>query len=152
QQGALQVILGSFTPAIRLLREAVNDLERQSPPSYVDLPRAYNTLAIAEHAAGDLDRAEALADKSLKLYERLKWPDDLVVVEAYNLLGICAAQRGQYAVAISRFREGTARCEKLGPDAAPQSSRLLLNVALLYKSQGELPEALQACRQAREVY
>ena len=152
QRGTLQAILSSFKAARTLLREAVADLERQSPPNYVDLPRAYTNLAIVEQACGDLDQAEARANDCQALYRRFAWPKDLTVVETYNVLGVCKAQHGQYNTAVEQFREGTVLCAALGRSADPQHSRLLLNLALLHKSQGDLVRALDSCRKAREVY
>jgi CHAT domain-containing protein/tetratricopeptide (TPR) repeat protein len=152
EEGTLKVILGSFAQARPTLRAAVADLERQSPLNYIDLPRAFNNLAIVEQVTGDTDRAEALATKCLKLYRTQELPDDLLVVEAYNVLGSCAAERGLYALAIERFREGIARCDKLGTAADLPHSSLLLNVALLHKSQGDLAEALRALEQALVIY
>jgi CHAT domain-containing protein/tetratricopeptide (TPR) repeat protein len=152
QQGTLRVILNRFEPAHALLKAAVTELEQQSPRNYVDLPRAYNNLAIVEQANGNLDEAERLARSSLELYEWLGWPTDRIVVEASNLLGTCAAERGRYAEALMWFESGTDVCEKLGRPADPQRSIILLNKALVYKSQGELKPALRDCEEAREVY
>src|SRR5262249_15830853 len=114
--------------------------------------RAYTNLAIVEQACGDLDQAEARAGQCRALYRRLEWPDDMIVVETCNVLGACAAERGHYKLAMNQFREGTALCEKLGRAADPAHSQLLLNLALLHKSQGDLAEALRSCQDAREVY
>ena len=152
QQGTLQAILSSFKTARALLREAVAELERQSPPNYVDLPRAYTNLAIVEQACGDLDQAEARANDCQALYRRFAWPQDSTVVETYNVLGVCKAQHGQYNKAVNQFRDGTDLCAALGRSADLQHSRLLLNLALLHKSQGDLVRALDSCRKAREVY
>src|SRR5581483_9243571 len=67
-------------------------------------------------------------------------------------LGICAAERGWYTLAVDRFRDGLTRCERLGPTADLQQSNLQLNLALLHKSQGEPKEALTACQKARALY
>src|SRR5262249_42281432 len=78
--------------------------------------------------------------------EQFQLPDDLVLVEVEDLLGTCVAQRGDYAEAIAHFRAGVARCTPLGAEADPAHSNLLLNIALLHKAQGDLPEALRFCR------
>src|SRR5262249_16558815 len=110
EEGTLEIVLGSFAPARALLRHAVAELDRQAPANLVDLPRAWVNLAVVEQATGGPDRAEALARRSLELYREHGLPDDLVVVEAYNLLGTCAAERGLYALAVERFRDGIERC------------------------------------------
>jgi tetratricopeptide (TPR) repeat protein len=152
QQGTLRLLGNDFGPAHALLKAAVTELERQAPRNFVDLPRAYNNLAIVEQADGNLHQAERLARSSLELYQWLGWPADRFVVEASNLLGTCAAERGRYADALMRFEQAADVCETLGRPADPQRSIILLNKALVYKSQGELKPALKACEEAREVY
>ena len=75
-----------------------------------------------------------------------------MLVETIGVLGTCEALRGDYARALEHFRDSVKRCEKLGAPADQQHSNLLLNVALLHKSQGDLEEALNACRKALDVY
>ncbi len=152
QEGGLKLYVGKYTDARVKLRAAVADLERQAPPNLFDLPVALNNLALAEQATDNLPAAEEAGQKCLALYRRYGLPDDPILIETYNLLGACAALRGQYAVAIERFREGVARCQKLGTTTDPQLSNLLLNIALLLKGQSDLDGALDYCRQALTVY
>jgi CHAT domain-containing protein/tetratricopeptide (TPR) repeat protein len=152
EQGALQVLLGSLAAARDALRDAVAELEKQSPPNLIDLPRALNNLAAVEQTLGELGPAEQQARKCLALYRTWDLPADLVMVETHNVLGTCAAERGRYHQAVDRFRDGIALCDKLGPAADVAHSTLLLNLALLHKSQGDLDEALRGCRQALEVF
>src|SRR5262249_56908302 len=133
-------------------RVRVAELERQGPPNLVDRPRALNNLAVIEQATGGLDRAEALARRCLGLYREHRLPDDLVVVEAHNVLGACAAARGEYALAIERYRAGSALCGRLGRAAASPRCNLLLNVALLHRSQGDVDEAARPCAPAPAAY
>src|SRR5262249_8044356 len=49
-------------------------------------------------------------------------------------------------------RVGVGLCRKLGAVADPQHSNLLLNVALLFKAQGDPEEAHAALKEARQVY
>src|SRR5262249_33185057 len=132
--------------------EALAELETQSPPNLLELPRALNNLAVVEQATDHADRAEALARRCRDLYEQYQLRDDLVLVEVENVLGTCVAQRGDYAEAIAHFGAGVARCAPRGREAAPARSTLLLNMALLHKAQGDLAEALRCCREGRDVY
>jgi CHAT domain-containing protein len=152
EEGSLQILLGSYALARPLLRQAVQELEEQSPLDLMQLPRALNNLAVVEQATDEVARAETLGRKTLTLYRKYDLPEDLLLVETFNLLGTCAAQRGDYAAAIDEFREGVARCAKLGSIADPPHSNLLLNIALLHKAQGDLTEALRTCGQALTVY
>jgi CHAT domain-containing protein/tetratricopeptide (TPR) repeat protein len=152
EQGYLKVIMGIYKDALALLTEAVDQLQKQDPPNLIDLTRALNNLAVAEQATEDPARAEKHGRECLELYRLYDLPADLIQVETYNLLGTAIALRGDYAAAIAQFRTGSALCDKLGPQADPQLSNLLLNIALLYKAQGDLEEALRACSLAQDVY
>ncbi|MCC6418593.1 MAG: CHAT domain-containing protein [Gemmataceae bacterium] len=152
EQGRLQVLLGDYAPSRRLLDGAVRDLEKQSPVNLIDLPAALLNLGVAELATGGRHRATELGNRCRTLYDKHRLPPDLVLVETYNLLGTCAAQDGNYQQGIAFFREGAALCVRLGPAADPQRSNLLLNIALLHKSQGDLDRALTACQEARKIY
>jgi CHAT domain-containing protein len=152
EEGSLRLLVGKFAEARGPLQEAVAELEGQFPPNLVELPRALSNLAVVEQATDRPDRAEALARRCRALYEQYQMADDVVLVEVEELQGTCAAQRGDYAEAIGHFRAGVERCTRLGPEADPAHSNLLLNIALLHKAQGDLPEALRFCREGRAVY
>jgi CHAT domain-containing protein len=152
EEGSLRLLVGRFAEARGPLQEALAELETQSPPNLIELPRALTNLAVVELATDRADRAEALARRCRALYEQYQLPDDLVLVEVEDLLGTCEAQRGDYAAAIAHFRAGIERCARLGAEAEPAHSNLLLNIALLHKAQGDLPEALRVCREGRAVY
>jgi CHAT domain-containing protein len=150
--GSLQTIRGSYKEARGLLRKAVGDLERQRPINLIDLPHALNNLAIAEQATDEYDRAEKLARRGLALYRDEELPGDSVQAEAHNLLGTSLAQRGEYAEAIGEFRAGERLCERLGRAADRQRCDLLLNQALLHKTQGDIANALTSLREATAVF
>jgi CHAT domain-containing protein/tetratricopeptide (TPR) repeat protein len=152
EQGSLQVLFSAYDKARGPLTEALAELEAQSPPDLRQLPPTLNALAVAEQYAGRPARAEELGQKCLALYRRHGLPDDLALAEAYNVLGTAAALNGDYVRAVDRYRAGVACCEKLGSAAGPQHSYLLLNLAVLHKSQGEPAEALQDCLKAEDVY
>jgi CHAT domain-containing protein/tetratricopeptide (TPR) repeat protein len=152
EQGGLRLFVGEFERSRDDLRAAVKELEGQTPPNLIELPRALLNLAAAELANGEGQRAAELAGRCRDLYRKHGLRDDAVLAETFNLLGVCAAQGGEYARAVDWFRAGEKCCGHLGPDSAPQRGGLLLNLALLYKAQGDLKAALSACEQAREVY
>jgi CHAT domain-containing protein/tetratricopeptide (TPR) repeat protein len=152
EQGTLQVLLGDYRAARPLLEGAVRDLARQSPVNLVALPTPQLNQAVAPRATDDRARAGELGRRCLDLYRAHRLPDDLVRVEAHDLLGACAAQDGDYARAIDHFRDGEDCCARLGRAADTLRCNLLLNTALLHKAQGDLGPALRECRKAREIY
>lgn len=148
EQGSLLYLLGSTKSGRQLLRDAVDSLERQRPWNLIELPRALINLAAVEAASGDLDTAQKLVERTLNIYDQFALPDDGVVVEALNLRGTVEAQRGDFARAIKYFREGLRRNTSATTHGPMQRSNLLLNIALLHKSQGEIPEAIKVCTEA----
>jgi CHAT domain-containing protein/tetratricopeptide (TPR) repeat protein len=152
EQGTLQVRLGDYGPARRLLEGALSDLDNQSPTNLVALPAALLSLAIAELGTGERARAQEHGRRCVELYGVHTLPPDRVLVEAYTLLGTCAALDGDYVGAVGQFREGAALCARLGPAAGATRCNLLLNLALLHKAQGDLEQALPVCQEARAVY
>ncbi len=150
--GLLRGLRGASAGARDALRQAVAELEAQTPPNLMELPRALTNLAVVEKATNELQKAETLARRCLDLYRQNDLREDLVVVEAHNLLGDCAAESGRYASAASHFRSGADLCDRLGPSADAPRCNLLLNLALLHKAQGEWALATQVCREARDTY
>jgi tetratricopeptide (TPR) repeat protein len=138
--------------ARELLGDAVKDLEGQSPANLVEFARALLTLGVLELEGGSRAKAEELGRRSQKLYEEHRLPGDLVLVETYDLLGSCAALGGNYADAIEQYQQGAKQCDLLGKVADPQSCGLRLNLAVLYKAQGEVDKALRECQEARAAF
>ncbi|HYT88775.1 MAG TPA: tetratricopeptide repeat protein, partial [Gemmataceae bacterium] len=152
EQGRLQVLLARYAPSRELLDGVVVELEKQVPLNLIDLPPALLNLAVAELATGGQRKATEATHRCLALYEKYRLADDLLLVDAYNLLGTCTALDGNYAVAIGHFHEGVTRCAKLGDAAAPQRCSLWLNIALLHKAQGDPKAAQKACEEAQKAY
>lgn len=152
QQGGLQTILGSHREARDRLLASLSSLEKQNPVNLLELPRTYNNLGLVELTLEESKTAENYARKSLKLYRDHSLPSDLTVVEAHNILGNALAQQGSYKEGIDSFEAGEKICAELGDIAKAQRSNLLLNIAILEKSQGKIEEALKSFLKAQEVY
>ncbi len=152
EEGRLQALFGSYAKAHGPLTTALADLDAQDPPNLRELPTTLNALALAEQSLGRPASAAALGQRVLALYRDHGLPDDLPLIEAYNVLGTAAALNGDYAQAIDYFRAGITRCQQQGRVADQHQSYLLLNVAVLHRSQGELDEALAATLEALRCY
>ena len=152
ERGSLELWAGVYGQARVLLRDAVLQLQRQEPVNLSDLPRSLVNLAVVELATDEINRAETLAKDCQALYRQHRLADDLLLLETHNILGNCAAQNGNYKEAVNRFRNGLDLCAKLGDKSDPQHSNILLNLALLHKSQGDPDEALRYCLEAKKVF
>ncbi len=152
EEGSLLVLTTAYKKARPALRGALAELEKQSPPDLIEYPRVLNALAIAEQALGNPARALVLGEKTLALYRLHAIPEDVVLVETYNVLGTAAALTGEYARAFEHYRAGIEVAGKIGADANVQHSALLLNSAILYRSQGDLAAALDTGMKARALF
>lgn len=152
EQAGLHILLGASRSARPLLVETIRFLESQEPQNLGELIRAVNSLAVAELTDGSIPKAEGLGKKCQDLYQRHSLPDDDGLIESYNLLGTCAAARAEYAQAVEHFQQGEAICRKLGPQADRQLGNILLNVAQIHRSQGDIDEAIKTCRSAHEIF
>ena len=90
------------------------------------------------------DRAEGWAREGLAIAEARV--DDSAVVDAHNLLGIVAAARQDYDVAMAEFALALAACEALA-DAA-RAARIRANLALAALLAGETARAEAWFREA----
>lgn len=153
EQGLIQVYLGALGTARKSLELARDQLSKQQVVNLIDLPRVLTGLAVIElHNAPASEQAAEIAGQVRKLYATNSLPLDLVMVETANILGACKAMRGDYRRAIADFREGVMQCETLGSAADRQRCNLLLNIAILHRSQNELTEARKACEEAINAY
>lgn len=149
--GQLELSLARLGNASASLRRAVQQMEGQEPLDLRELPRAYLFCGTAELMTGSTSEATRLGRKGVELYRKHQLIDDAVLVELINLVGCSARQAGDYKEAIDRFREGLAACAP-GNSGAGQRCNLHLNIALLYKAQGELDKALKSCEDAETAY
>jgi CHAT domain-containing protein/tetratricopeptide (TPR) repeat protein len=152
EEGSLLVLTTTYKAARPALVAALADLESQNPPDLLEYPRTLNALAIVEQVLGKPARALALGEKCLALYRRHSMPQDATLAETYNVLGTAAALTGEYARAFVHYRAGIDVAQKVGSIADAQHSVLLLNSAILHRSQGDLDAALKTGLKARALY
>lgn len=151
-EGSLELLAGGTLKARDLLEKAHAALERQQPLNLPQFTRVQVNLAAADLAGDHLALARKRAESCIKLFDDHKLPEDAVLAEAHDLLGTCAAREGDYAQAMNHYRAGLRICKTVGPAADGVRCNLLLNEALLRKSQGEVEAALDTCSRAQEIY
>lgn len=150
-RGGLELMTAAYQEARKSLAAALADLDATAFPNLRALPKVLVNLATAELACDTPERADQLLTRCAGLYAKHGLAADPVRAECDYLLGVSAARRADYAAAMAHFRAGLARCAEAGKPADPVRFNLALNVALLYKEQGELAPASRALEEAATV-
>ncbi|MCI0700260.1 MAG: CHAT domain-containing protein [Planctomycetia bacterium] len=150
-RGGLELMTSAYQTARKLLRQSLTDLDAADPPNLRMLPKVLVNLATAELGCDSPERADELLRRCSDLYRRHKLPADAVRVECDYLLGVSAAQRGDFAGAMKHFRAGLALCEIVGTSSDPVRFNLWLNIALIHKEQGDAVAAQESLKKASAV-
>jgi CHAT domain-containing protein/tetratricopeptide (TPR) repeat protein len=150
-RGGLELMTSAYQTARASLAQALTDLDAAKPPNLRALPKVLVNLATAELACDTPEKADRLLARCAELYREHKLPADPVRAECDYLLGASSARRGEFAQAMTHFREGLARCETVGRAADAVKFNLWLNVALIHKDQGDAPAAGDALKKAADV-
>lgn len=149
--GALYALAEDYMRAKPYLTETVEFQRRRSSPQPLELADALNNLGIVERALGSYDDALRLIGEALAIRERLLPPSDLVRIgTAYSLAGVSFAG-GRYAESVQQYLRVIDQCRNLGKNADDLQSKALLSLAMVYRSQGQVDRAGQACLDALAI-
>ena len=124
--------------------ENAGEPEGTPSPFHVHL---FADRSMVAHALGDLEKAQALADRALELAQVTAGAHDLA--QAYNALGVLARARGDQASAIHALEASLRAAETLDDPLARIAA--LNNLALVYGEAGSLEEAIRLASQALEL-
>jgi CHAT domain-containing protein/tetratricopeptide (TPR) repeat protein len=150
-RGGLELMTSAYQTARTSLLQALADLDKADPPNLRALPKVLVNLATAELACDAPEKADPLLARCADLYRKHKLPGDTVRAECDYLSGVSAARRGDFAQAMTHFRAGLALCDTVGRPADPVRFNLWLNVALIYKEQGDAVAAGDSLKKASAV-
>lgn len=150
-RGGLELMTSAYQEARKSLVAALADHDATKFPNLRSLPKVLVNLATAELACDTPEKADEHLVRCAELYAKHGRPADAVLAEASYLRGVSAARRADFAAAMAHFRAGLAHCAAAGKPADPVRFNLALNVALLYKEQGELAPASRALEEAATV-
>ncbi len=150
-RGSLELMTSAYPTARQSLTAALAALDAAEPKNLRLLPQLLVHLATAELACDTPEKADALLTRCVALYERHHLPPDAVRVECEYLLGVSHHRRGDYAKAIVHLRRGLQLAATVGPSADPVRFHLWLNIALIYKEQGDTTAALEALHNAATI-
>jgi hypothetical protein len=150
-RGGLELLTAAYQEARKSLAAALAEHDATKFPNLRSLPKVLVNLATAELACDTPEKADPLLVRCAELYAKHQLPADPVLAEAAYLRGVSAARRADFAAAMAHFRAGLAHCGTAGKPADQVRFNLALNVALLYKEQGELAPASRALEEAATV-
>ncbi len=150
--GALYGLAGEFEKARPLLLDAALYWKKLDPPDPLELATVVNDLAVTERATGSYDQAQMLFEKALSIRQRQLPSDDMRVAYSYSNLASVLSPRGDYARAIVLYEQALEIFRKKGQVARSALSNTLLNMAMTYKSQGQLDKASEYCQEALAVH
>ncbi|MPZ50289.1 MAG: tetratricopeptide repeat protein [Dehalococcoidia bacterium] len=111
------------------------------------LARILIDLSLAAHRQEEDVEAEALAEQALQLAGA--GSDRLALAQAYNIAGVLAAGRGDFAAALKHLHLSLETAEQLD-DLSPRIAARN-NIALVLRAQGELQAAEALTRTALEL-
>ncbi|REJ92431.1 MAG: CHAT domain-containing protein [Planctomycetota bacterium] len=153
--GAFHARSGQFEEAQPFLETALTYWQQRGPAYERELAATMNNLAEVHRNLGQITEAYRLLRRLVPVYKSLYRPLDLELAEAHlNLASVLLAQ-GNFREAREYYRRAeiisAAEKNRSRLRAKEIRSTALLNMAMLYKSQGQLLDAAQTCKEALEV-
>jgi len=149
--GALYARVGRAAEAKPLLEIARAYYEQQDPASPAELAFVLNNQAAVARLEQNYAGAQQLFEEALELRRRDPTDHPLEIAECHNNLASLLSDQGMYAQAVVHFQEALALCEELSHQADALRSTTLLNLAMAYKSQGQLDRATDTCQEALDL-
>ena len=132
---------GKYDAALPPAAGAVEKRESALGPDHPSVAAAVNNLAIIYYLKGDLDKAESLYQRTLKIREDAFGPDHPGVAAALSNLGEIHRLRGDYAAADTLYRRSIERWEKTTGGEHPYIAYPLANLAIVRRTLGDYTEA-----------
>lgn len=121
---------GRGEDARALLEEVIPRLEGALPAGDEDVAAALGNLAAAELDAGDIARAEELAERALRHRERRLGRDHPDLAPLLNTLALVARRRGDARTAVARYRRALTILERSVHPEHPHIEVLRRNLAV----------------------
>lgn len=150
--GFLQSADGNTLAARSLLSAVVEDYRRQAnQPAF--LARALNNLGAVEQLAGDRDAATKLLQEALELRKNQLGlpPNHPDLAKSYINLAEAHLSQNDFGQAIHLYDTALKGFSNNDSESRPLRSRLLLNLAMAYKSQGQFKDAARYCKESLNV-
>ncbi|MFN7781829.1 MAG: tetratricopeptide repeat protein [Lysobacterales bacterium] len=126
------------------------EVEASTPPG-LPLASALNSLGAARRAAGRLDEATELLQRSQALFARLLPAGHPELLHVSNNLAVLHRSRGDEAAAEALYRRVLDDSRQGRGRLHPGTATVMNNLARLLKSQGRLDESLALLREALDI-
>jgi len=141
-----------FDKADPLARMAVETLKAVSPESAEDLATAEEKLGWVLLQMDKFEESDRLLHHALELQLQKRTRDAVELVPVYSGLAGLALKQGKALEAVKYSQEALRVCKLHNPEQHPDTAACLVLVASAQFSSGQKTDALDACRQAIEIF
>jgi tetratricopeptide (TPR) repeat protein len=138
---------GKYDAALPPAAGAVEARERALGPEHPSVAAALNNLAIVYYSKDELDKAESLYQRTLKIREKTLGPEHPGIAGTLNNLAEIQRLRGDYAAADTLYRRSIENWEKTAAEH-PYIAYPLANLAIVRRTLGDYAEAEQLYQRA----
>jgi serine/threonine-protein kinase len=145
--GSILTTLGLYQPAVEQLGEALALRQELHGDHHVAVVEILGALATVHTALGELDEAEALAQRGVELARGLTEDPGITLVSALTELVSVHCFRSEYEAAESPASEALALARTL-PEGGEQETAALQFLALIHSQKGAYRDAAELNRQA----
>jgi serine/threonine protein kinase len=139
--GAIQIRLGSFADAERLILESLDIRRTALGPSHPDVATSQYDLAMVQLTLGDLDQARDLVQSSLEIYLAAYGDGHHATIVARMMLVEIKRREGEYAEAERLARKNLEGMRALFPRSHPRVATALHELGYSLYQKGVYAEA-----------
>lgn len=148
--GWIFMVLGRISDARPLLEDALKYRESHADGNEADLAKSLHIVANLHDLAGDYKLAEPLAERSVKIRERL-FGDSIELAQSLNTLGNVLWHENRLDEAAELHRQALEIRERILPPNHEDIAQSLHNLGALRYFANDLPEAERLYKQAIEI-
>ena len=150
--GLVRQARGDLSGAEAMFREALAIQQQTLGEVHPDVAATLNNLAFVQYARGDRPSALANEREALRILRQLFPGDHPEVARIENRIGSWLTDAGQYEEAGQDLQDALAMRRRLFGDKHPDIASSLVVVAILQVARGQSAEALEAARNAVEIF
>lgn len=142
---------GRVEDAIGLMSPAIAFWEAQDPPQPFQLASALAKIGAVYKEIGEFETALELLQRVVDIHEEILPADHAEKITSYENLASAHLALSRFYRAISAYERAVAICRTHGEQTEPKLARLMLKLALCYRSQGQIEETRAITEEAIEL-